>query len=319
MKKLRKLWPEIDPYATRFVRVSEHHNIYVEESGNPNGIPVLVLHGGPGGGSEPFMRRFFNPAKYRIIIFDQRGSGKSTPAGSLVENTTWHLVRDIEKLRILLGIERWVVFGGSWGSTLALVYAECNPHRVSALIVRGIFLGERFEIDWFYRYGGIAQFFPDEWERYRAHIPKEEQDDLIEAYWRRLLSDDQSIAHAAAREWSLFEGSMSSLRPSGQMVEEFSNLSLAVPLARIECYYFRHNCFFNRDGWIMDHASRLRGIPGTIIHGRYDVVCQPLSAWRLKQVWRDAELVFTIAGHASTDPENTHELVLAAERFTNSK
>lgn len=318
MPKLRKLWPEIEPYKKpQFLQVSPIHNIYIEECGNPQGTPVLVLHGGPGVGSYPQLRRFFNPKKYRIILFDQRGSGKSTPFASLEENTIWDLSSDIEKIRALLHVERWVVFGGSWGSTLSLFYAECFPKRVRALIVRGIYLGEKQEVDWFYRNGGIGQFFPERWEAYANYIPADEQGDLVEAYGKRVMSSDLTVATPAARAWSVFEGGTSSLYPDPKLEAEFDDPAQALPLARIECHYFKNNSFL--EYWpIIPNAYRLKGIPGVIVQGRYDMVCQPRSAWRLSREWPDAELHFTIAGHAAGDPENTHELILAAEKFANA-
>lgn len=315
--ELRTLWPEIEPYNMEFLQVSNIHNLYIEECGNPDGTPVLVLHGGPGAGSYPQLRRFFNPSKYRIILFDQRGSGKSTPLASLDDNTTWDLVGDIEKIRKHLGVERWVVFGGSWGSTLALVYAECHPERVRALIVRGIYLGEQEEIDWFYQSGGIAQFFPERWENYMNHIPAFERSNLLEAYWRRLTSSDANVVLPAARAWSVFEGSTATLRPDPELEAEFDDPVRALPLARIECWYFKNASFLKKRS-VIDFARFLKGIPGVIVHGRYDMVCQPLAAWRLHRAWPDAELHFTISGHAAGDPENTHRLVCAAEKFADA-
>lgn len=316
MSALRTLWPEILPYKTQFLQVSPVHSLYIEECGNPAGTPVLVLHGGPGAGSYPQLRRFFNPEKYHIILFDQRGCGKSTPLASIEDNTTFNLVGDIEKIRALLGIERWVVFGGSWGSTLALVYAECYPERVSALIVRGIYLGTREEIDWFYRKGCVAQFFPERWEKYAEHIPAREHGDLVLAYWKRLMSSDAAIASAAARAWNAFESSTACLLPDPKPEAEFVS-DQALAFAMIECWYFKNDVFLlNRP--IIDFAHQLRGIPGVIVHGRYDMVCQPRAAWRLKEKWTDAELHFTISGHAAGDPENTHQLICAAEKFADA-
>jgi len=317
MSALRTLWPEIEPYKTQFLKVSPIHNIYIEESGNPSGTPVLVLHGGPGVGSYPQLRRFFNPKKYRIILFDQRGCGKSTPLGSIEENTTWNLVGDIEKIRTLLGISRWVVFGGSWGSTLALVYAECYRAQVSALIVRGIFLGIREEIDWFYRAGSIAQFFPERWEKFASHIPPRERGNLVEAYWKRLTSSDAATAVEAARAWNAYESSTACLLPNPEPeAESVSDQALA--FAKIECWYFKNDAFIlNRP--IIDFAHLLAGVPGVIVHGRYDMICQPRCAWRLKEKWPDADLHFTISGHAAGDPENTHQLILAAEKFADAE
>ncbi len=315
---LRKLWPEIEPYKTQFLQVSPIHNIYIEECGNPKGTPVLVLHGGPGAGSYPQLRRFFDPRKYRIILFDQRGSGKSTPLGSLEENTTWDLIGDIEKIRELLGITRFVVFGGSWGSTLALAYAECYTSRVRALIVRGIYLGEQQEVEWFYKTGGVAQFFPEMWEEYKNHIPLFERGNLLLAYWKRMTSPDVCVAADAIRAWNFFEASTSTLRHSPDTVAELSDPAEDAALARIECWYFKNNSFLgNRP--IIKYAHCLKGIPGVIVHGRYDMVCQPYSAWRLSQEWRKAELHFTIAGHAAGDEENTHQLICAAEKFAEAE
>lgn len=316
---LRTLWPAIKPYVSYRLRVSNIHDLYVEECGNPHGTPVIVLHGGPGCGSYPQLRQFFDPKKYRIIIFDQRGSGASVPFAELRQNTTFDLVNDIECLRDNLDIDRWVVFGGSWGSTLALVYAETFPEQVRALIVRGIYLGERQEVDWFYRSGGIAQFYPDAWDAYVNFIPTSERSDLVEAYWRRLSSDDPAVSVPAAIAWSVFEARASTVLPSPELEAEFSDPKLAASLARIECHYFRNDAFL-LPGFVISAARNLREIPGVIVHGRCDFVCQPLSAWRLKEAWPKAELHLTPgSGHAASEPHNTHQLIIAAEQFADAE
>jgi proline iminopeptidase len=316
MPKLRELYPAIRPNRTGFLRVSDLHELYFEESGNPNGQPVVFLHGGPGGGTDPKMRRFFDPKRYRIVLFDQRGCGKSRPHASLVDNTTWHLVEDIEKLREHLGIDKWVVFGGSWGSTLALAYAETHPDKVSALILRGIFLLRRWELEWFYQNpGGTAALFPDLWQHYIEPIPENERHDMINAYYRRLTSDDAAEMQRAAKAWSIWEGSTSFLRLNPGYVEKFKEDKYAAAFARIECHYFV-NAGFMRDGQLIEEVDRIRHIPTVIVQGRYDVVCPVKSAWDLHRAWPEAELrIVPDAGHSAFEAGNTHELILATDRF----
>src|SRR5579872_5908076 len=274
------LYPPIEPYNTGRIQVSAVHEIYFEESGNPLGKPVVFLHGGPGGGSDPKQRRFFHPEKYRIINFGQRGCGKSTPYASLEANTTWDLVADIEKIREHLGIARWQVFGGSWGSTLALAYSEMHPDRVTELVLRGIFLLRKQEIDWFYQ-RGASVLYADAWEPYLAHIPPAEQGDLLSAYHRRLISDDPAVRLAAAKIWSGWEGATSKLLPDAAFAGHYEEDEFALAFARIEAHYFMNKGFFETDDQLLRDASRIRSIPGVIVQGRYDVVCPMDSAWAL--------------------------------------
>jgi proline iminopeptidase len=291
------------------------HEIYFEESGNPAGRPVIFLHGGPGGGSEPKQRRFFNPSKYRIVNFDQRGSGKSTPYASLDENTTWELVSDIEKIREHIGVKRWQVFGGSWGSTLALAYAESHPERVSELVLRGIFLLRKREIDWFYQRGASC-LYPDAWEPYCSHIPEEERSDFLSAYHRRLTSEDPAIRLAAAKIWSGWEGATSKLLPDPNFVTDYEKDEFALAFARIEAHYFYNRGFLKTDDQLLSDVSKIRHIPGVIVQGRYDVVCPMESAWALHRAWPEAELLVTgDGGHSAFDPPNSRALVAATDRF----
>lgn len=309
------LYPPIEPYARGRLDVGDGHEIYYEESGNRAGQPVIVVHGGPGGGSNPTMRRFHDPARYRIILTDQRGCGRSLPNASLVANTTWHLVDDMERLRKHLGIDRWQLVGGSWGSTLALAYAEAHPQRVSALILRGIFLVRQSELDWFYR-DGASWLFPDAFAEFQAPIPPGERGDLIRAYHRRLTHADPNVQLSAARAWSLWEASTLALRPDPERIRQFSADAYALAFARIECHYFAHGGFFAHDGELLAQAHRLRDIPGIIVHGRYDVVTPIKSAFDLKAQWPRAELIVVPdAGHAMTEPGIVHEIVLAARRM----
>ncbi len=312
---MRTLYPPIEPYEEGTLPVSPVHILRYELSGNPAGTPVVFLHGGPGGGTVPDHRRFFDPAAYRIVLFDQRGAGRSTPHASLEENTTWHLVADIERLRGHLGIDRWVVFGGSWGSTLALAYAETHPDRVRALLLRGIFLCRRKEIRWFYQEGASA-IFPDRFAEYLAPIPPAERGDLVRAYYRRLTSEDEGVRLAAARAWSVWEGSTLRLIPDPKVIADFEDPHKAVALARIECHYFVHDAFFASDDWLIEHVDAIRRIPGVIVQGRYDVVCPVMSAWELSRAWPEAELVIVPdAGHHVMEPGITDALVAATDRF----
>jgi len=311
----RAFYPEIEPYRSGMLPVSAVHSIYYEESGNPHGKPVVFVHGGPGGGTEPKQRRFFDPAAYRIVLFDQRGCGKSTPHASLDENTTWHLVADMELLREHLGIERWQVFGGSWGSTLALAYAEKHPERVTELVLRGIFLLRKQEIDWFYQRGADA-LFPDAWEAYLAPIPVEERGDMLRAYHRRLTGKDPVIQQEAARAWSIWEGATSCLAANPALIARMSADLFALAFARIECHYFVNHGFFERDAQLLDDAARIRHIPTVIVHGRYDVVCPLESAWALHRAFPEADLrIVPDAGHSAYEPGNLHELIEATDRF----
>lgn len=310
----RELYPPIEPYDSGFLDVGGGHRIYYEECGNPAGKPAVFLHGGPGGGCSANMRRFWNPEAYRIILFDQRGSGRSTPHASLDNNTTWDLVDDIEALRGRLQVHRWQVFGGSWGSTLALAYAETHPEKVTELVLRGIFMLRQKEIDWFYQHGA-SELFPDRWQHYLAPIPESERDDLLAAYYRRLTSDDREVRMRAARAWSIWEGSTSTLLPNEAMAAEFGEDEMAAALARIECHYFINEGFM-ADNQLIDNVGRIRHIPAVIVQGRYDVVCPVVSAWELARAWPEADLrIVDAAGHSAFEPGNTHELITATDAF----
>ena len=274
---MREFYPEIEPYNSGHLKVSDLHQVYFEEAGNPKGKPIVFVHGGPGGGVDPTSRRFFDPEVWRIVLFDQRGCGKSTPFSELRDNTTWDLVRDMEKLREHLGIGGWTVFGGSWGSTLALAYSVTHTERVRALILRGIFLLREKEIRWFYQ-EGASYIFPDAWEKYLAPIPESERHDLVAAFYRRLSSADPQVRSDAAKAWSIWEGSTSKLRIDPAFIERFAGDAFADAFARIECHYFVNKGFFEEDGWLLKHAHKLRRVPTWIVQGRYDVVCPAVSA-----------------------------------------
>jgi proline iminopeptidase len=311
---MRNLYPEIQPYVTHTLAVDAPHTLYVEECGNPKGLPVVFVHGGPGAGCEPWHRRFFDPARYRIVLFDQRGCGRSTPHAALDGNTTQALVTDMERIREHLGIDRWLVFGGSWGSTLGLVYAETHPERVLGLVLRGIFLCRPHEIRWFYQ-EGANRIFPDQFEHYLAPIPAAERDDLVQAYYRRLTGENEVTRMAAAKAWSVWEGSTATLKSNKAVIDHFAHPYTALSLARIECHYFVHDSFL-RPNQILEDAARLKGIPGVIVHGRYDVVCPVENAWDLHKVWPDGELrIVPDAGHSAAEPGNTDLLVEATDRF----
>jgi proline iminopeptidase len=308
------LYPDILPYAVHRLAVDERHALHVEECGSAKGVPALFLHGGPGAGCEPYHRRLFDPARYRIVLFDQRGAGRSLPHADLTDNTTWHLVADIERIREHLGIDRWLVFGGSWGSTLALAYAQHHPERVRALVVRGIFLCRDEEIRWFYQ-EGASRVFPDYWEDFLAPVPFAERHDLLHAY-HRLLTGDHDIARmAAAKAWSTWEGRTATLLPNDAVVRHFGDPHVALSLARIECHYFVHQAFL-RPGQLLEDAPRLAGIPGVIVHGRYDLICPFENAWALHRAWPGSELVVVPdAGHAASEPGIRSALVAATDRF----
>ncbi len=311
----RTLYPDIQPYRTGRLQVSGLHELYFEESGNPEGKPVVFLHGGPGGGTEPRMRRYFDPARYRIVLFDQRGCGQSTPFASLEENTTWHLVDDVEALRGHLGVERWLVFGGSWGSTLALAYAETHPERVTELVLRGIFLIRRAEIQWFYQ-EGTSWIFPDAWREYLEHIPEAERGDLLSAYYARLTSPSASVQREAARIWSMWEGRTSRLIPDPELIARTGGEDFSLAFARIEAHYFKHDAWLTDGRGLLENIGRIRHIPGVIVQGRYDVVCPVKSAWDLHAVWPESELsIVPDAGHSASEPGIIHELVGATDRF----
>ena len=317
MPELKTLYPPIEPFDTGRLKVSPIHELYYEQVGNPNGQPAVFLHGGPGGGLTLDYRRYFDPEVYRVILFDQRGSGQSTPHASLEDNTTWHLVEDIERLREHLGIERWLVFGGSWGSTLALTYAETHPERVTALVLRGIFLCRPREIRWFYQEGeGASAIFPDTWEHYVEVIPKDERGDMLSAYYRRLMSDDESVRLEAAKAWSIWEGSTSKLFPDPNLIDQYGEPHKALSLARIECHYFVNNIFFDSDNYLIDNVGKIRHIPAVIVQGRYDIVCPIMSAWDLHRAWPEADLqIVPDAGHSITEPGIISRLVEATDRF----
>lgn len=310
---MRELYPEIKKVKSYAIKVSDLHTLYVEECGNPRGIPALFLHGGPGAGITPNHRRFFNPEKYRIILFDQRGAGKSKPYAELRENTLWDLIADIEIIREKLKVSKWLVFGGSWGSTLALTYAISHPERVLHLIVRGIFLCRHEEILWFYQ-GGAHQIFPDRWKEYVSVIPEAERHDMLGAFYRRLTSPDKKTRTDAARAWSQWEGSTICLKPNDTMFHEFTEI--AVSLARIECHYFIHNCFYPEDNYILNNAHRITHISTEIIHGRYDIVCPVKNAFDLKDALPRAKLnIIADAGHAAFEPGIRSALIEATDRF----
>lgn len=312
---MRAFYPATEPYETGTLPVSDLHTLYYEECGNADGTPVVFLHGGPGGGINPNYRRFFDPAAYRVVLFDQRGAGQSTPHAELEENTTWDLVADIERLREHLGIERWVVFGGSWGSTLALAYSEKHPDAVRALILRGIFLCRKKEIDWFYQSGASA-IFPDMWQHYLDVIPEDERGDMLSAYHKRLTGDDEAERLRAARAWSIWEASTSKLYPDVRLMDEFEEAHLALSLARIEAHYFVNNAFFDTDNYLIENINTIRHIPTIIIQGRYDVVCPMMSAWELHEAFPEAELnIVPDAGHSSLEFGISAALIEAADKF----
>ncbi|MEQ8652593.1 MAG: prolyl aminopeptidase [Kiloniellales bacterium] len=309
----RDLYPPIAPYKSGMLEVGSGHRLYWELSGNPQGKPALFLHGGPGGGCAPDHRRFFDPQVYRICLFDQRGAGRSQPLGSLVDNSTQDLLGDIETLRSHLEVERWLVFGGSWGSTLALAYAEAHPGRVTALVLRGIFLGRRMELDWWLK--GLRLIYPDAWQSFAGFLPADEQDDLLANYHRRLIDPDPKVHMPAARAWALYEASCSTLLPSPQTLTAFAQDTVALALARLEAHYFI-NRIFMPEGQLLSEADRLAPIPGVIVQGRYDVVCPAISAHDLAAVWRQGELqIVPDAGHSAMEPGTRRRLVAACDRF----
>jgi proline iminopeptidase len=311
------LYPEIDPYNQFNLKVSDLHTIHIEESGNPNGKPVIFLHGGPGGGIEPIYRQYFDPEKWRIIIFDQRGCGKSTPHAELAENTTWDLVDDIEKIREYLGIEKWVVFGGSWGSTLSLSYAITHPERCKALVLRGIFMIRNKEIDWFYQ-EGASNIYPDAWEQYVKPIPEDERHDMVAAYYKRLTSNDDAVRIEAAKAWSIWEASTSKLIQSDDYLHQFEDAKVAEAFARIECHYFTHGGFFKSENWLLENVDKILHIPTVIVQGRYDVVCPMVSAWELHRAFPEADFeIVQDAGHSMTEKGIAAKLVKYTDKFVN--
>jgi len=315
---MRELYPPIEPYKEEYLKVSEIHTLHYEEVGNPQGKPALLVHGGPGGGIEPVYRQYFDPEKYRVILVDQRGSGKSAPHAELRENTTPHLIADMERVREAAGVDRWLVFGGSWGSTLGLAYAQAHPDRVTGLILRGIFLCRDEEIHWFYQ-DGARRIFPDYWEKFLAPIPPEEQGDLLQAYYRRLTGDDLVVRLEAARAWSVWEGSTSKLFFDESLAARFARDEFSLAFARIECHYFVNHAFLEEDQLLRD-VDKIRSIPGVIVQGRYDVVCPLTSAWDLHRAWPEAELrIVPDAGHSVTEPGIVDRLIEATDRFAAEK
>lgn len=305
------LYPPIDPFDQRIIDMRDGHRIYVEQCGNPDGIPVIVLHGGPGGGCSPAMRRYFDPTAFRVILFDQRGCGRSRPHASVLQNTTWHLVNDIEVIRKELGISRWICFGGSWGATLALVYAITYPDRVAHMVLRGVFLMTKAELDWFYG-GGAGAFFPELWSRFVNAIPADERGDLIAAYHRRLFSGNVMEETRFGRIWANWENALASIHNDGPLGE--SPAEYARAFARLENHYFHNGGFLEEDGWILREKSRIKHIPATIIQGRYDMICPPVSAWRLAQGWDSCEIrLVPFAGHALSEPGISEGLVRAMD------
>lgn len=311
----RTLYPNIEPNASGYLRVSDTHEIYWEESGNPQGKPAVFVHGGPGAGAGTQARRFFDPQTYRIIVFDQRGCGRSRPHASLVDNTTWHLVGDMEQLRTHLGIEKWLVFGGSWGSTLALAYAQTHPVRVGELVLRGIFLLRHWELQWFYQQGASA-IYPDRYADYIAAIPEAERHDLIAAFYKRLISDDRSEQLQAAKAWAIWEAATSFLHANEANISNWGEADFAIAVARIECHYFVNKGFFASDDQLLRNIGRIRHIPAIIVQGRYDVVCPMQTAWELHQAWPEARFHVTPdAGHSAYEPGNTDALIMATDRL----
>ncbi len=305
------LYPPIDPFDQRVIDMGDGHRIYVEQCGNPDGIPVVVLHGGPGGGCSPAMRRYFDPSAFRVILFDQRGCGRSRPHASVIQNTTWHLVNDIEVIRKELGISRWICFGGSWGATLALIYAITHPERVAHMVLRGVFLMTQQELDWFYG-GGAGAFFPELWARFVNAIPVDECGDLIAAYHRRLFSGNVMEETRFGRIWANWENALASIHHDGPLGE--SPAEYARAFARLENHYFHNGGFLEEDGWILREKSRIKHIPATIIQGRYDMICPPVSAWKLAQGWDHCEIrLIPFAGHALSEPGISEGLVRAMD------
>lgn len=311
---MNDLYPDIHPYATHKLAVDERHTLYVEEVGIPDGIPALFIHGGPGAGCESYHRRFFDPDRYRVVLFDQRGSGRSTPHADLENNTTWDLVEDMEKIREKLGIDKWLLFGGSWGSTLALAYAEKYPQRVSAMVLRGIFLCRPHEIKWFYQ-EGCSRLFPDYWEDFIAPIPKSQRGNMLEAYHKVLTGSDELRRLAAAKAWSIWEGRTATMNTNEGVVSHFGSPHVALSMARIECHYFMNNAFLEPNQ-LLENADVLEGIPGVIVHGRYDVICPVENAWQLHKAWKGSELsIQPNSGHSAGEIETRAALVRATDFY----
>jgi proline iminopeptidase len=312
---MNSLFPPIEPYNHGWLSVGDGHEIYYEESGNPSGKPCLFVHGGPGGGASPAARQFFDPDKYRIVLFDQRGCGRSKPHASIEANTTWHLIDDIELIRETLSIDHWLVFGGSWGSTLSLAYAQSHPERVTELVLRGIFLLRAQELQWFYQHGA-SELYPDAWQHYLAPIPEAERYDLISAFHSRLTSDDPEVRLSAARAWSVWEASTSFLIQNEDFMAQLDEPEAALAMARIECHYFVNGGFFESPNQLLEAVDKIRHIPCVIVQGRYDVVCPPTTAWDLHRAWPEADFkLIANAGHSAFDPANAAALIEATKRF----
>ncbi|MGX7069599.1 prolyl aminopeptidase [Gemella bergeri] len=315
MAELRVFYPEIKENFSKFLKVDDTHTIYYEESGNPNGVPVVFFHGGPGCGTSPTCRRYFDPEFYRIILFDQRGSGKSTPHACLKDNDTWHIIEDIEKIRKELNIDKWLVFGGSWGSTLALCYAIKHPECVTGLVLRGIFLGRREDIVWIYEKGGASNVHPEVFERYESIIPQEERHDMIRAYYKRLTSDDKKTREVAAKEWSMWEGNLVTLYPDPNLEQSFGEINYAISMATIECHFWMNNMFWEDDNWILNNVDVIKDIPTWIAHGRYDMDCRVVGAYELSKKLNNCNLDIVISGHSSGEPAIVDSLIRATDKF----
>ena len=314
MNDRRTLYPPIEPYETGMLDVGDGHSLYWERCGTPGAKPAVFLHGGPGSGCSPKQRQQFDPKKYDVLLFDQRGCGRSTPFASLEDNSTWHLVADIERLRELAGVDQWMVFGGSWGSTLGLSYAQTHPARVTGLVLRGIFLFRQSEVDWLYKYGA-SELYPEGWQDFVGLVQEGERGDVVEAYYRRLTSEDPATRLAAAKAWSMWEGLTVTLLPDPQMLKEFTEDQHAIAVARIECHYMR-NLGWLDDDQLLENAHKLKGIPGVIVQGRHDCCTPPSAAWALKQAWPEVELeIVPDGGHLFTEPGITDGLVRATDRF----
>ena len=313
-KKKNKLFPAIEPYDTGFLKKGKH-KIYYEQCGNPKGKPAIFLHGGPGGGCGSLSRRFFNPKKYRIILFDQRGCGRSKPHTCLEDNTTWHLIEDIESIREILDIKKWLVFGGSWGSTLAIAYAQKHPKNVSQLVLRGIFMLRQKELQWFYQYGA-SEMYPEAWQGFLKEIPENERDNLIEAYRKIFYGDDEEKKLSAAKAWSKWEASCSFINYNPDAVKDSLNAEFALAFALIENHYFVNKGFLDNENQLLENIDIIRNIPAVIIQGRYDVVCPPTTAYELHSKWPESELVIApFSGHSAFEKEITHELIKATNKF----
>ncbi len=314
MTDRRTLYPPIEPYETGMLDVGDGHVLYWERCGTPGAKPAVFLHGGPGSGCSPKQRQQFDPKKYDVLLFDQRGCGRSTPFASLEDNTTWHLVADIERLRTMAGIDQWMVFGGSWGSTLSLAYAQTHPAHVTELVLRGIFLFRQHEVDWLYKYGA-SELYPEGWQDFVGLVQEGERGDVVEAYYRRLTSEDPATRLAAAKAWSTWEGLTVTLLPDAAMLEEFTEDQHAIAVARIECHYMRNLGWLDHDQ-LLENAGKLKGIPGVIVQGRHDCCTPPSAAWALKQAWPEVELeIVPDGGHLFTEPGITDGLVRATDRF----